>query len=616
MATDQWWDCYDGGWGDELVPEAFAHPAKVAPELSKRIYDHAMQEGWLHEGDTVLDPFGGIAGFALQAMVHGLAWVGVELEEKFVDLGNKNLELWRKRYALWPKLGVAVLLQGDSRKLAEVVGQAAGVVSSPPYSQTGVSDHEGQTNALKGGKFQGGGDKFLYADYGTTPDNLGNLRATTEGFEASISSPPYAESTIRGGKELATVPIGTRWANGHKSVRKDESGYGSTPGNLGNLHSSPEGFDSVISSPPYAETINATDKTHDVKTEDDRKRILDQTGVRLGGGQLSNKNCYGCAPGQLGSMPAGDFDAAVSSPPYAESMDSERNGIDWTKVKKDYPGRVMHEDRIAMSERHHTERRYGDTNGQLRAMPSGDFSASVSSPPYEGQMVGHGNEKESDIDRRYAGFLQTSGERLTEGRARGIKAMVEGYGSVDDASLGNSSGDDFWSAARLIVEQTYQVLRPGGHAIWVVKSFVRNKQIVDFPSQWRQLCEACGFVTLHEHHAMLVSQVAQLTLEGTRKYKERKSFFRRLAESKGSPKIDFEVVLCMAKPGNGDTGISAAVSSPPYAEALSNPSDKMESTGAGGPIHPRNYGKSDGNLGNMKVDTGSLESAIKESKGG
>jgi hypothetical protein len=30
--------------------------------------------------------------------------------------------------------------------------------------------------------------------------------------------------------------------------------------------------------------------------------------------------------------------------------------------------------------------------------------------------------------------------------------------------------------------------------------------------------------------------------------KERKSFFRRLAESKGSPPIDYETVLCMRKP--------------------------------------------------------------------
>ena len=29
--------------------------------------------------------------------------------------------------------------------------------------------------------------------------------------------------------------------------------------------------------------------------------------------------------------------------------------------------------------------------------------------------------------------------------------------------------------------------------------------------------------------------------------KERKSFFRRLAESKGSPAIDYEMILCMER---------------------------------------------------------------------
>lgn len=41
------------------------------------------------------------------------------------------------------------------------------------------------------------------------------------------------------------------------------------------------------------------------------------------------------------------------------------------------------------------------------------------------------------------------------------------------------------------------------------------------------------------------------------------------------------------------------VSSPPYAEALSNPSTNPEYTGAGGIIHPRNYGSLSANLGNL-----------------
>jgi len=100
------------------------------------------------------------------------------------------------------------------------------------------------------------------------------------------------------------------------------------------------------------------------------------------------------------------------------------------------------------------------------------------------------------------------------------------------------------------MEQCHQILKPGGVAIWVVKDFVRAKRRVDFCGDWRRLCEAVGFVTLHEHHASLVKEDVKDSLFGHKivKRKERKSFFRRLAESKGSPRIDHETVFCMMKP--------------------------------------------------------------------
>ena len=89
----------------------------------------------------------------------------------------------------------------------------------------------------------------------------------------------------------------------------------------------------------------------------------------------------------------------------------------------------------------------------------------------------------------------------------------------------------------------------GGVAIFVLKAFVRNKKIVDFPNDWRRLCESLGFETVCEHHASLVKEMKHNDLfEGeVTKRKERKSFFRRMAESKGSPRIDYEVVLCAKK---------------------------------------------------------------------
>jgi hypothetical protein len=126
-----------------------------------------------------------------------------------------------------------------------------------------------------------------------------------------------------------------------------------------------------------------------------------------------------------------------------------------------------------------------------------------------------------------------------------------------DGNIGNDAGEDFWSAARIIVEQVYITLRPGGHVCWVVKDFVKKGQVVPFCDQWRRLCEAVGFETLHEHHAELIRHNGTShTLDGeeVKHLKSSKSFFRRVAESHGSPAIDFEVVYCMVKPmGDGST---------------------------------------------------------------
>ena len=109
----------------------------------------------------------------------------------------------------------------------------------------------------------------------------------------------------------------------------------------------------------------------------------------------------------------------------------------------------------------------------------------------------------------------------------------------------------FWAAARQIVEQVYQVLVPGGHAIFVTKRFVRNKQIVEFSQQWADLCQAVGFELIHWHKAWLVEdRGAQYTLEGDleRHVVKRLSFFRRLhAKKYPHLAIEWEDVTCYVK---------------------------------------------------------------------
>lgn len=239
MNTTDWNGCYDGSWQSApLVAGAYAHPAKVSFNLAERIYRHMLTEGWLRPGDAVLDPFGGIGGFAFHAALYGMHWTGVELEQKFVDLGGQNLELWRSRYAPhFPGYGTARLVQGDSRRLVEVVAGVGGIVSSPPYAASvnqgdGANDADARmdrkadagvdvTQAVN----RGGPNSVLNRaqSYGTTPGQLGAMPAGV------VSNPPYVETQTLGGSH----EDGMRGKNPGKYA--DQTGhYGTTPGQLGN----------------------------------------------------------------------------------------------------------------------------------------------------------------------------------------------------------------------------------------------------------------------------------------------------------------------------------------------------------------------------------------------
>ncbi len=458
MMTD-WHGLYSESWKNEIVPSAFSHPAKFSRGLIRKIYAHMIEQGYLAEGDTVLDPFGGVALGALDAMINGCNWVGVELEQKFVDLGNQNIALWNKRYAgRLKRWGEAHLVQGDSRELRAMLGRN-GVdcaVSSPPF-QDSDNRRDSQKDSTKT-KLDGTPRALNRASYGADPRNLGNLKAGD--VDVAISSPPFLEAE-----------------------KRDK--YPTQSGNVS----------------------DAIPRSY-----------------------VSGKQ--GETPGQLSAMKPGDIDAAISSPPYAESIqgksaDATRKRIKEGKYKGKRPDAWTSKGNIVG---HSFGDDYGNTPGQLGAMKATGFDASVSNPPYEG--CGAQNQ---------GGQQRGGAKHLNDQKG-------DAYNRDNPDNLGNVNQDTFWTAARTIIEQTHAALKPGGYAAWVVKSFVRNKQIVDFPGQWQQLCEACGFETVEIVRAWLVEDAGtKIDLAGNhhQKTKERKSFFRRLAESKGSPRIDFEQVLIM-----------------------------------------------------------------------
>ena len=280
----------------------------------------------------------------------------------------------------------------------------------------------------------------------------------------------------------------------------------------------------VVGSPPYAESNQQYAENWQYI---DRSKGLIQTQQRGQHADSQRAATYGHAPGQLGALPPGTPpDALVSSPPYAGAGQvlGTHNGIDWSQAQDG--GKVGTPARIASGEG------YGSTPGQLGNM------AIVSSPPYaEGLSKEHTytdhSKRDKDSHRRI----------MTE------KGIVDPFYGVTPGNLGTEA-TTFWEAASQIVGECAALLPVGGIACWVVKDYISKGKRVPFCDQWRQLCESHGLVLIEEIHASLVEEHGTqegLFGEAETLTTERKSFFRRLAERKGSPRIDHETVLILRK---------------------------------------------------------------------
>lgn len=615
-----WYRKYDKSWKGILVPDAFKHPAKISFALADAIYQYAFEQGWLKEGDTVADPFGGVACFAFHAMQRGLHWYGCELEQKFVDLGygfdcngtveahiehfadeaedgtaifserelvdrlarcglsnvhdphhvEGNIESWNRRYGTHlPHWGSARLVQGDSRKLRAVLGlgQRDATVTSPPflaaqdggginkkgygdgsdkvnertYNATMVGNAEGQLGQMNEGDLDG---LITSPPYSSTPISAGNVgnammkEAWGKGGNLNVHEVGYAQ---RNPDNLGSMPEGDIDgivtsppfnANKSNAVHGETKGFHShdknesknrmkrdyeladSEGNLGNL-SMDEGLDMAVTSPPYAAISAGAGGLNHLPAKDESQ----QGGRAADSASQDTDQRYGTSEGQLARYKDEGLDAALSSPPYSAARIGNESGAE----------QVGH------------DANYGSEDGQLGGLKDEGFEASVTSPPYEGSMTAGGHlvwENQGQV-----------------GAHKESKGKEEIYGT-HPSQLGNESGETFWSAAKQIVNETYRALKPGAHAFWVVKAFVRNKQIVDFPDQWRRLCEAVGFETVTIIRAWQVEDNGtQLAIGGEvkgkakRLVKSKKSFFRRLHESKfPDTKIDYEIVLVQRKP--------------------------------------------------------------------
>jgi tRNA G10 N-methylase Trm11 len=113
------------------LPESTAHPAKMLPDLARRITGEYAPPGGL-----VVDPMCGIGTTLVEAATQGRRSVGVELEPRWADLARRNLGLALPA----DQVEFGEVRAGDARHLPQVLGDLAGTVdlvaTSPPYACT------------------------------------------------------------------------------------------------------------------------------------------------------------------------------------------------------------------------------------------------------------------------------------------------------------------------------------------------------------------------------------------------------------------------------------------------------------------------------------------------
>jgi len=484
-----WHGCYDSRWDGFITSESFAHPAKFSRGLIERILDHCIERGWLSKGDTVVDCFGGIGTGGVIAAYRGLAWVGCELEPRFVKMAQDNFALHAYRLGQL-NAPMPVIVQGDSRQFDEVIAGAGAIVTSPPYSeslraqQDGIDWEKAKQNGELGQNHSKG--VSCHAEYGEEAGQIGRLRSGKVG--AVIASPPYAETSGKGGGGI------------------NVKGYVPAPGRK------------------YAAPLNgAPDKP-------------DMVGNRTYQGLAGERT-----DGNIETLKLGTVSAVVSSPPYSD-IAAGAGGLN-TKPAK-HPGQQS--GRTATLASQNADQRYGATDGQISRLKSGTVAGVVTSPPFEDQ---EGSMKASKFN-----FVPHNGKGHPASETARAAALArrqdQEYGNTE-GQIGQESGETYWQAVDAVYRACFRAIKPGGIICLVVKDYIKNRQRVPLCDDTARLLEHIGFTPLERIHAMLVKEKRHNDLfeqDGTLETKSRKSFFRRLAEKKGSPRIDYEEVLIFQKP--------------------------------------------------------------------
>lgn len=236
--------------------------------------------------------------------------------------------------------------------------------------------------------------------------------------------------------------------------------------------------DKVITSPPFAGNKGGLKSAENFAYGNDTG-----LGKRMMGGI---KGGTGSHPDNIDSLPYGQIDKIVTSPPYT------------TDLKKDRAWMEKHYEGIGRNPKGYTVDQY-DYNLEERNIsnfPYGNIDSIITSPPYSNPR----NTSE-EYDDKYD-------LRRPKGVAWGRESFRGRYSGdqEDKTQIGNLKSQSYLEAMLQVYQNCYSVLKNGGLMILVTKNFIRNKQVVRLDTDTIRLCEQAGFSFVERHERVLPSQ--------------------------------------------------------------------------------------------------------------
>ncbi|KKM63053.1 hypothetical protein LCGC14_1515480, partial [marine sediment metagenome] len=442
-----WHGCYDGSWKGLIVEEAFTHPAKYARGLICRIVGHGIEKGYWAKGDLIGDPFAGIGTGGIIAASNGLRWIGVELEQNFVDLAKQNFDLHRRT---WEGFGdpQPVIVQGDSCEFARLVAeQIEGCVTSPPYSEQ-MTDASGNridySQAKEGGKSKTISREGFGKSFGTTPGQIGSLPAGQIG------------GALQAGDASAIVPVDTC----------DTSEEQTSPGGTS--------ADSPLASVQPSGLAAQGECDEDVLGMD--RRLLRGGGVRdVVQGQTKGSRRSG---GRDNDRPEGK--GATGIDPAISPQAPDRRPDLLAETVQEQISQVGHNGDMGVSDH---------PQGRHRSVPAESDSVPDRKAIKSHDSLGATDITEAEQECRCGEGCQSAGRRDADSQ----NSEAHGVRLPQGTRRTGKGGETYWEACAKVYSECHKAIRPNGVLVLVLKDYVSKGKRVPLCDDTCKLLESLDF---------------------------------------------------------------------------------------------------------------------------